>query len=128
MIFLQTRLKVADNSGAKVAQCIKILGGSGRKVARIGDIIVISIKSLRSGGTSRSRARVTKGTVHRAIVLRTRKEHRRRDGAFLRFGENSVAILNPKGQSLGTRLFGPLLEDLRKKKDMKVVSLASSLV
>jgi large subunit ribosomal protein L14 len=128
MLFVGTKVRISDNSGGKVAQCIKVLGGSGRKVARVGGVIVVSLKSLRSGGGSRSRSRVTKGTVHRAIVLRTKKRHRRQDGVSLNFNENAVLLLNVKGDPLGTRLFGPVLEDLRKRKGMKIVSLASSLV
>ena len=128
MLILGSKIKVADNSGAKVAECIKVLGGSKRKVARVGDVIVVSIKELRSVGGSRLRSRVKKGSVHKAIVLRTRKEHRRKDGSSIKFDENAVAILNAQKQPMGTRIFGPVLEDLRLAKNMKLISLASSLV
>jgi large subunit ribosomal protein L14 len=128
MLILGSTLRVADNSGAKVAQCIKVLGGSKRKVARVGDTIVVSIKELRSTKGSKARSRVTKGSVHRAIVLRTKKECRRKDGTNLRFDENAIALLNAQELPMGTRIFGPILEDLRLAKDMKLISLASSLV
>ena len=128
MLILGSKVKVADNSGAKIAECIKVLGGSKRKVARVVDTIVVSIKEIRSTGGARSRSRVAKGSVQRAVVLRTRKEHRRKDGSSIRFDENAVAILNAQEQPMGTRIFGPVLEDLRLTKNMKLISLASSLV
>lgn len=128
MLILGSKVKVADNSGAKIAECIKVLGGSKRKVARVGDTIVVSIKEVRSGGGARSRSRVAKGSVQRAVVLRTRKEHRRKDGSSIKFDENAIAILNAQEQPMGTRIFGPVLEDLRLTKNMKLISLASSLV
>jgi large subunit ribosomal protein L14 len=97
-------------------------------VARVGDTIVVSIKEVRSTGGARSRSRVAKGSVQRAVVLRTRKEHRRKDGSSIKFDENAVAILNAQEQPMGTRIFGPVLEDLRLTKNMKLISLASSLV
>lgn len=130
MILLGTYLKIADNSGAKRAQCIKVLGGSNRKVARVGDRVVVSIQSLRPLGRARqqSRNRILKGSVHHAIVLRVKKEHRRKDGSLLAFGDNAIALLKAQGQPAGSRLFGPVLEDLRLTKNLKLVSLASSLV
>lgn len=128
MLILGSKIKVADNSGAKVAQCIKVLGGSKRKVAHIGDIIVVSIRKIRSTGAPRTRSRIAKGSVHKAIVLRTKKEHRRKDGSFISFSDNVVAILNAQIQPMGTRIFGPILEDLRLAKNMKLISLGSSLV
>ena len=128
MLILGSKIKVADNSGAKVAQCIKVLGGSKRKVAHVGDIIVVSVKEIRSTGGPRNRSRIAKGSVHKAIVLCTKKEHRRKDGSFICFNDNVVAILNAQVQPMGTRIFGPILEDLRLAKNMKLISLASSLV
>ena len=128
MLILGSKVKVADNSGAKIAECIKVLGGSKRKDARVGDTIVVSIKEIRSSGGTRLKSRVAKGSVQRAVVLRTRKEHRRKDGSSIKFDENAVAILNAQEQPMGTRIFGPVLEDLRLTKNMKLISLASSLV
>ena len=128
MLILGSKVKVADNSGAKIAECIKVLGGSKRKVARVGDTIVVSIKEVRSSGGMRSRSRVAKGSVQRAVVLRTRKEHRRKDGSSIKFDENAVAILNAQEQPMGTRIFGPVTRELRLKKFMKIISLAPEVL
>ena len=127
MLILGSKVKVADNSGAKIAECIKVLGGSKRKVARVGDTIVVSIKEIRSTGGARSRSRVAKGSVQPAVVLRTRKEHRRKDGSSIKFDENAIAILNAQEQPMGTRIFGPVLEDLRLTKNMKLIKLVIKL-
>ena len=128
MLILGSKVKVADNSGAKIAECIKVLGGSKRKVARVGDTIVVSIKEIRSSGGARSRSRVTKGSVQRAVVLRTRKEHRRKDGSSIKFDENAVAILNAQEQPMGTRIFGPVGRELRESGFMRIVSLAPEVL
>ena len=123
MLFHKSQCKVVDNSGAKVAECIKILGGSHKKVAQVGDIIIVSIQKLRNKS---SRSRVTKGSIQKAIVLRTKKEYRRQNNTHYRFHENAIILFKKQGQPLSTRLFGPVLEDLRLVKDMKILSLASS--
>jgi len=121
MFFVGTKSRVADNSGAKIAECIKILGS--KKIGKIGDIIIVSIKSLRKGLTN---SKVAKGSIHRAIILRTKKEFRRKDGTLISFDETAITLFKREGQPLSTRLFGPVLEDLRLAKDLKVLSLASS--
>ena len=118
MIQMQTQLEVADNSGAKEAQCIKVLGGSKRRYARIGDIIVVSVKKAIPGSN------VKKGTVCRAVVVRTRKEVKRPDGTAIRFGDNAVVLINDNGEPRGNRIFGPVARELREKKYMKIISLA----
>ena len=118
MIQEQTRLTVADNSGAKEAQCIKVLGGSKRRYASIGDVIVVSVKSALPSGN------IKKGTVQKAVVVRTRKEVKRKDGSAIRFGDNAVVIINDSGEPRGTRIFGPVARELREKKYMKIISLA----
>ena len=130
MLILGSEVKVTDNSGAKRAQCLKILGGS-KKVGRIGDIIVVAIKEIKSRGLSKSRITkgIPKGSVQKGVILRTRKEYRRKDGTRLRFGENAIALLKKQGGSpISTRLFGPILEDLRLVKDMRLLSLALNIV
>ncbi len=118
MIQEQTRLSVADNSGAKEAMCIKVLGGSKRRYASIGDVIVVSVKKAIPG------SQVKKGTVHRAVVVRTRKEVQRKDGSAIRFGDNAVVLINENGEPRGNRIFGPVARELREKKYMKIISLA----
>ena len=122
MIQAHTNLTVIDNSGAKVVQCIKVLGGSKRKVASIGDIIIVSVKD------SIPRGRVKKGEVLKALIVRTRKEISRLDGMTLRFDRNAVVLLNNQGVPIGTRIFGPVSHELRKKEFMKVISLANSVI
>jgi len=122
MIQQETRLKVADNSGAKEVLCIRVLGGSGRRYARVGDTIVVTVKSAIPGGN------VKKGDVSRAVVVRTRKEHRRPDGSYIRFDENAAVLLNPQGEPRGTRIFGPVARELRAKKFMKIISLAPEVL
>jgi len=128
MIQVGTKLRVADNSGAKIVECIRVLGGSGKKIGTIGDVIVVSVKELRSytGGTMKMK--IKKGDVSKAVVLRTAKEFSRKDGSFIRFQDNAVILLNAQKQPLGTRIFGPVLGELRLLKNMKLVSMASSLL
>ncbi len=122
MIQMQTALMVADNSGAKKVQCIKVLGGSKRRYASIGDIIVVSVKEAIPN------SRVKKGSVHKAVVVRTKKEIRRQDGSYIRFDENSAVLINPAGEPIGTRIFGPVARELRAKQFMKIVSLAPEVL
>lgn len=122
MIQMQTRLDVADNSGARLVQCIKVLGGSHRMIASIGDIIVVSIKD------AIPRGKVKKGEVYRAVIVRTVKKIRRVDGSAIRFDKNAVVLINKQGEPVGTRIFGPVTRELRAKKFMKIVSLAPEVV
>lgn len=122
MIQVQTRLSVADNTGAKELMCIKVLGGSKRRYAHIGDIIVCSVKEAAPGGV------VKKGDVVKAVVVRTRKEVRRQDGSYIRFDENAAVILKDEKEPKGTRIFGPVARELRDKEYMKIVSLAPEVL
>ncbi len=122
MIQMQTRLFVADNSGAKEIQCIKVLGGSRRRYARIGDIIVASVKVASVGGTCK------KGEVIKAVVVRTKKELGRSDGSYIRFDDNAAVIINAQNEPVGTRIFGPVARELRNKNFMKIISLAPEVV
>lgn len=122
MIQMQTRLKVADNSGAKELQCIKVLGGSKRRYATLGDIIVCSVKSAIPNGT------VKKGAVVKAVIVRTTKEVRRADGSYIKFDENSAVIINKNNEPVGSRIFGVVARELRAKNFMKIVSLAPEVV
>lgn len=122
MIQQETRLKVADNSGAREVLCIKVLGGSKRRYASIGDKIVVTVKEAMPAGN------VKKGTVTQAIVVRTRKEVRRQDGSYIRFDDNAVVLINPTGELRGTRIFGPVARELREKDYMKIVSLAPEVL
>ena len=122
MIQMQTNLDVADNSGARRVQCIKVLGGSKRKYASIGDTIVVSVKE------AIPRGRVKKGQMMKAVVVRTAKETRRKDGSYIRFDENAVVIINEQGEPRATRIFGPVARELREKKYMKIVSLAPEVL
>lgn len=122
MIQQESRLAVADNSGAKEVLCIRVLGGSGRRYARVGDRIVVSVKSAIPGGD------VKKGDVSRAVVVRTRKELRRADGSYIRFDENAAVLLNAQGEPRGTRIFGPVARELREKQYMRIVSLAPEVI
>lgn len=115
-------MSVADNSGAKELLCIRVLGGSGRRYARIGDQIVVSVKSAIPGGN------VKKGDVSGAVVVRTRKELRRSDGSYIRFDENAAVLLNAQGEPRGTRIFGPVARELREKQYMRIVSLAPEVI
>jgi len=122
MIQMQTNLDVADNSGARRVQCIKVLGGSKRKYASIGDIIVVSVKE------AIPRGRVKKGDVHRAVVVRTANQIRRTDGTAIRFDGNAAVLINKQGEPIGTRIFGPVTRELRAKKFMKIISLAPEVL
>jgi large subunit ribosomal protein L14 len=122
MIQVETNLEVADNSGARRVQCIKVLGGSKRKFASVGDIIVVSVKE------AIPRGRVKKGDMYRAVVVRTAKEIRRQDGSAIRFDRNAAVLLNNQGEPIGTRIFGPVTRELRAKKFMKIISLAPEVL
>jgi large subunit ribosomal protein L14 len=122
MIQSETRLTVADNSGARVVYCIKVLGGSRRRYASVGDVIVVSIKDAIPN------AKVKKGEVHKAVVVRTSKEVRRPDGSYIRFDDNSAVLINNQREPLGTRIFGPVARELRAKRFMKIVSLAPEVL
>jgi large subunit ribosomal protein L14 len=122
MIQEETNLVVADNSGAKKVRCIRVLGGHERRYAGIGDLIVVSVKSAIPG------AGVKKGEVSRAVIVRTKKETRRKDGSYIRFDENAAVLLNPQGEPRGTRIFGPVARELRDKNFMKIISLAPEVL
>jgi large subunit ribosomal protein L14 len=122
MIQVETRLKAADNSGAKVLYCIKVLGGSRRRYATVGDIIVVSVKEAMPN------AKVKKGDVLKAVVVRTKKEVRRQDGSYIRFDDNSAVLINPNQEPIGTRIFGPVARELRAKRFMKIISLAPEVL
>ena len=122
MIQMQTNLDVADNSGARRVQCIKVLGGSKRKTASVGDTIVVSVKE------AIPRGRVKKGDVMRAVIVRTAKEIRRQDGSIIRFDRNAAVLVNTSGEPIGTRIFGPVTRELRSSNHMKIVSLAPEVL
>jgi large subunit ribosomal protein L14 len=122
MIQTETRLRVADNSGAKSVLCIKVLGGSKRRYATVGDIIVVSVKEAMPN------SKVKKGDVVRAVIVRTAKEIRRMDGTHIRFDDNSAVLINAQGEPIGTRIFGPVARELRAKKFMKIISLAPEVL
>ncbi|PKN76041.1 MAG: 50S ribosomal protein L14 [Candidatus Cloacimonetes bacterium HGW-Cloacimonetes-2] len=122
MIQVQTVLNIADNSGAKKAMCIKVLGGTRRKYASVGDVIVIAIKSASPGG------KVKKGAVEKAVIVRTSKEVRRPDGSYIRFADNAAVIIDDKHEPKGTRIFGPVARELREVGYMKIVSLAPEVL
>jgi large subunit ribosomal protein L14 len=122
MIQMQSKLSVADNSGAKMVQCIKVLGGSKRRYAGIGDVIKVSVKE------AIPRGRVKKGDVYNAVVVRTKKGVRRNDGSVIRFDSNSAVLLNAQLQPIGTRIFGPVTRELRGDKFMKIISLAPEVL
>ncbi|MEK9500687.1 50S ribosomal protein L14 [Gaopeijia maritima] len=122
MIQQESVVRIADNSGAKAALCIRVLGGSKRRYARVGDVIVATVKDAIPN------AAVKKGDVVKAVIVRTSKEMRRRDGTYIRFDDNAAVILNPNGEPRGTRIFGPVGRELREKKYMKIVSLAPEVL
>lgn len=122
MIQMQTKLSAADNSGAKKLQCIKVLGGSRRKYAHVGDVIVVTVKEALPN------SKVKKGEVHRAVIVRTRKEIARSDGSYIRFGDNAAVLINPQSQPIGTRVFGPVARELRARKFMRIISLAPEVL
>jgi len=122
MIQMQTVLDAADNSGAKSMMCVKVLGGSRRRYASVGDVIVVSIREAMPG------AKVKKGEVARAVIVRTAKEIARQDGSYIRFDTNSAVLINKDGEPIGTRIFGPVARELRAKKFMKIISLAPEVL
>jgi large subunit ribosomal protein L14 len=121
MIQQESRLNVADNSGAREVLCIRVLGGSGRRYASIGDLVVVSVKDATPGG-------IKKGTISRAVVVRTKKEIRRRDGSYIRFDDNAVVLLTATDEPRGTRIFGPVARELRERDFMRIVSLAPEVL
>src|SRR6056300_380783 len=122
MIQMQSNLEVADNSGARRVQCIKVLGGSGRKVANVGDVIIVSVKE------AIPRGRVKKGDVHKAVIVRTASEIKRPDGSVIRFDKNAAVLINNTNEPIGTRIFGPVTRELRARRFMKIVSLAPEVL
>ena len=122
MVQQETRLVVADNTGAKEVLCIKVLGGSKKRYARVGDLIVVTIKKSIPSAT------LKKGEVHKAVVVRTKKETKRKDGTYIRFDDNAVVIIDEKKEPRGTRVFGPVARELREKKFMKILSLAPEVL
>ncbi|MGE5424809.1 MAG: 50S ribosomal protein L14 [Syntrophothermus sp.] len=122
MIQQESRLMVADNSGAKEVLCIRVLGGTKKRYASIGDKIVVTVKNALPSGN------IKKGTVSKAVVVRTKKEIRRNDGSYIRFDDNAVVLLNASGEMIGTRIFGPVARELREKQFMKIISLAPEVL
>jgi len=122
MVQQESRLTVADNSGAKEVLCIKVLGGTRKRYARVGDRIIVTVKHALPSGN------IKKGTVAKAVVVRTSKETRRADGSYIRFDDNAVVLLNNAGEMIGTRIFGPVARELREKQFMKIVSLAPEVL
>ena len=122
MIQVESRLNVADNSGAREVLCVKVLGGSKRRFASVGDIIVVTVKDAIPKG------KVKKGTVHKAVIVRTRKELQRQDGSTIKFDSNAAVLINAQGEPVGTRIFGPVCRELRSKKQMKIISLAREVI
>ena len=122
MIQTETRLKVADNSGAKIVSCIKVLGGSKRRYASVGDVIVVSVKEAMPN------SKVRKGDVLRAVIVRTAKEIRRADGSYIKFDNNSAVLINDQREPIGTRIFGPVARELRAKNFLKIISLAPEVL
>ena len=122
MIQQESRLTVADNSGAKEVLCIRVLGGTGKRYASIGDKIIVTVKNAIPSGN------INKGTVSKAVVVRTKKEIRRNDGSYIRFDDNAVVLLNATGEMIGTRIFGPVARELREKQFMKIISLAPEVL
>ena len=122
MIQVESNLEVADNSGARRVQCIRVLGGTGRKTASIGDVIVVTVKE------AIPRGRVKKGAIHRAVIVRTAKEIHRADGTSIRFDRNAAVLISPQGEPIGTRIFGPVTRELRGRNYMKIISLAPEVL
>ncbi|HWF44967.1 MAG TPA: 50S ribosomal protein L14 [Candidatus Kapabacteria bacterium] len=122
MIQEESNLTVADNSGAKRVRCIRILGGHDRRYAGLGDVVVVSVKSAIPNG------QVKKGEVSKAVIVRTKKETRRKDGSYIRFDENAAVLLNAQGEPRGTRIFGPVARELRERQYMKIISLAPEVI
>ena len=122
MIQMQSFLDIADNSGAKRVQCIKVIGGSRRRYAGLGDVIVVAIQEALPG------SKVKKGDTARAVIVRTRREYRRQDGSYIKFDDNSAVLINAQQEPVGTRIFGPVARELRSKKFMKIISLAPEVL
>ena len=122
MIQEETLLTIADNSGAKTAKCIRVLGGTGRRYEGVGDIVVLAVKSAIPQGT------IKKGQVVKGVIVRTRKEQRRKDGSYIRFGDNAAVILNADKEPVGTRIFGPVARELRERRFMRILSLAPEVL
>ena len=122
MIQVQTELNVADNTGAKIVECIKVLGGSRKRYAKVGDLIVITVKKTIPNSN------IKKGEVCKAVVVRTNKEYKRKDGSYIRFDDNAVVIIDNQEEPAGTRVFGPIARELREKKFMKILSLAPEVI
>ena len=122
MIQMQTMLTIADNSGARTARCIHVLGSTRRRYAHIGDVVVVAVQDAIPGGG------VKKGDVARAVIVRTRKEFRRKDGTYIRFDDNAAVLIEPSGEPRGTRIFGPVARELREKNFMRIVSLAPEVL
>lgn len=122
MIQQETKLNVADNSGAKKVQCIRVLGGSGKRYASVGDKIIVAVKDAIPSGN------IKKGAVSRAVIVRTRKEIKRKDGSYIRFDDNAAVLLNTADEPIGTRIFGPIARELREKQFMKIISLAPEVI
>mgnify|MGYP006091760681 FL=1 len=122
MIQQESKLKVADNTGAKIIQCIRVVGGTGRRYARVGDTIIVSVKKAIPGGS------VKKGEISHAVVVRAKKEKRRSDGSYIRFDENAAVLIDGQKEPKGTRIFGPVARELREKKFMKILSLAPEVL
>lgn len=122
MIQLRSMINIADNSGAKLAQCIKVIGGSKKRYARLGDVVVVTIKQAQPKGTVKAHA------VEKGVVVRTRKETKRKDGSYIRFDENAIVIINKDGEPKGSRVFGPVARELREKGYQKIISLAPEVL
>lgn len=122
MVQMETKLKVADNSGAKVVKCIKVLGGSGRESASLGDVIVVAVQEAVPGSN------VKKGSVQKAVIVRTAKEYGRKDGSYIRFSDNAAVLINEAGEPKGSRIFGPIARELRDKGFMRIISLAPEVL
>jgi large subunit ribosomal protein L14 len=122
MIQLRSMLEVADNSGAKRVQCVKVLGGSRRRYASLGDVVVVSVKE------ALPESNIKKGSVTKAVVVRTKRESKRADGSYIRFDQNAVVLINPQGEPVGTRIFGPVARELRWREYMKIISLAPEVL
>ena len=122
MIQMETKLKVADNSGAKIVKCVKVLGGSGREYASLGDIIIVAVQETAAGSN------IKKGSVQKAVIVRTAKEYGRKDGSFIRFSDNAAVLINDAGEPRGSRIFGPVARELREKGYMRIISLAPEVL
>jgi large subunit ribosomal protein L14 len=122
MVQMETKLKVADNSGAKIVKCVKVLGGSGREFASLGDVIVVAVQEAVPGSN------VKKGSVQKAVIVRTAKEYGRKDGSYIRFSDNAAVLINEAGEPKGSRIFGPIARELRDKGFMRIISLAPEVL